>query len=338
MNKHILNFTVAFVVIIYLATTLIPLAHHYIIDSPENNFGTEVFNPFQINGPTETEIDKDIFLLHDLANGEIISVPEKEFLIGVLASEMEEDIHEEALKAMVVASYSYYSFLREENKTANYHISFNSVDNSVYMKNQNMKIVWGENYEQNYTHYENVVESVYGQVVEYEGEIACTAFFTSSNGTTESAIEVWGEDIPYLLAVASPYDNFSGGIESTYTFTPEKVQELMLKNWSTAKFDFDLPYEKWFSNIEYTLGATVKSLNVCGFGITGEEFRRVFELSSPSFDVSYDGDKFKVRSKGQGGLVGMSKTGAAYMASEGADYKEILNWYYAEIEITQLEN
>ncbi|MEG1426309.1 MAG: SpoIID/LytB domain-containing protein, partial [Oscillospiraceae bacterium] len=138
---------------------------------------------------------------------------------------------------------------------------------------------------------------------------------------------------PYLRSVASPYDTLAPGYESTKKISPEEIRKKMEQRWPDARYNFDLPYSDWFSELTYTLGATVVSVKICGFSITGVEARSVFGLKSATFTVEYQDDSFLFRTKGSGHGVGMSQTGAIYMAAEGADYQEILNWYYPGTEL-----
>ncbi|MFI3206305.1 MAG: SpoIID/LytB domain-containing protein [Clostridia bacterium] len=327
MNK--IKIVICFVVLIYMSICLVPYAN-FVIRKNQAGQSAETFVPelFE-NTEISTDLDMQEFVLYDLGTDTIITLSEKEFLIGSLASEMTATVKEEALKAQCVASYSYYSYLREQNKSQEYHIEFNSLSNQVYTNSENLKTLWAEDYDKNYEYFSQIIDSVYGETLVYNGEIACSSFFTVSNGNTESALDMWGEDIPYLVAVASPYDAYANGIESTIDYTPVNVKEILADNWEYADFDYTMPYSDWFSEIEYTTGASVVSLNICGFSVTGDELRKAFSLSSPCFEISYDGEKFVFTSKGQGGFVGMSKTGASYMAAEGASYKEILAWYFS---------
>lgn len=151
-----------------------------------------------------------------------------------------------------------------------------------------------------------------------------------SNGRTQSAEDVWGEDIPYLISVASPYDMLSGEYEKISEFSPDEVKAIATEKWGEEKFNFDLEYENWFTEIEYSLGGSVTSTNICGFSVTGNEVRAAFLLRSTTYKIEYDSekDKFIISTKGYGHGVGMSQTGAMAMAAAGADYISILAWYY----------
>ena len=52
----------------------------------------------------------------DEATGEILTVSDRDFLYGAIATEMSPLSEEEALKAQAVAAYTYYSRLREQQE------------------------------------------------------------------------------------------------------------------------------------------------------------------------------------------------------------------------------
>lgn len=297
----------------------------------------EIPEIFSINLPTqqsslqeyeEEQTSFSEFILYDVTTGETISLSEMDFLIGSLASEMGTSVPIEALKAQTVASYSYYSFIRQENADDAYHISYSSEYSSVYTDIESLD-------ENSLAIYSEAVESVYGEILEYNGITAYASFFNSSTGATESALEVWGEDIPYLVSVASPYDTLSAGGKDVFQYSAEEISLRLSNSWGEENFDFTTDYENWFSKISYTIGLTVTAVTICGFTITGEEFRQCFGLSSPCFSIVFEDDKFVFTCSGQGSLVGMSQTGAVYMAAEGASYNEILAWYYPDTEIVK---
>lgn len=68
--------------------------------------------------------------------------------------------------------------------------------------------------------------------------------------------------------------------------------------------------------------------------ISGEEFRNVMELNSSCFYMKEVEGKIRIVTKGLGHGLGMSQYGANEMALEGADYTEILSYYFKNIEIS----
>ena len=50
----------------------------------------------------------------------------------------------------------------------------------------------------------SAVKDTEGEVLTYDGALIDATYFSSAGGRTESAIAVWGMDVPYLQAKDSP--------------------------------------------------------------------------------------------------------------------------------------
>ena len=74
-------------------------------------------------------------------------------------------------------------------------------------------------------------------------------------------------------------------------------------------------------------GSVTKAV-VCGKEVDGGELRSALGLRSQNFTLSQKDETFTFSVKGYGHGVGMSQTGAQYMAKQGSDFKKILSWYY----------
>ncbi len=55
----------------------------------------------------------------------------------------------------------------------------------------------------------HLVEETEGIVLTYEGKLASVVYHSESGGYTDSALNVWGKDVPYLVAVPSPWEEES---------------------------------------------------------------------------------------------------------------------------------
>ena len=69
----------------------------------------------------------------------------------------------------------------------------------------------------------------------------------------------------------------------------------------------------------------------------GKEVREKLKLKSTDFTWERKGDKIIVNTKGYGHGVGMSQYGANGMAAEGKTYKDIINYYYKGVQISNSE-
>lgn len=65
-----------------------------------------------------------------------------------------------------------------------------------------------EGLESEYDRTNQAVDATRGQVVMYGGEVAQTLYSACSGGHTESAVNVFGSPVPYLVGVPDPYDYY----------------------------------------------------------------------------------------------------------------------------------
>ena len=72
----------------------------------------------------------------------------------------------------------------------------------------------------------------------------------------------------------------------------------------------------------------VKQITIGGQPVDGDDVRSAFGLRSSNFTLACADSIFTFTVRGYGHGVGMSQTGAQFMAQQGSDYQEILAWYY----------
>jgi stage II sporulation protein D len=77
--------------------------------------------------------------------------------------------------------------------------------------------------ESEYTTSDEAAEQTKGQVLMYEGKVAETLFSACSGGKTESIVNVFGAEIPYLVGVPDPYDGACPLHEWTLKFSGPEI-------------------------------------------------------------------------------------------------------------------
>ncbi len=271
------------------------------------------------------------FTLADAATGQTLTVPDREFLAAAIACEMDLNAPQEALKAQAVAAYTYYSRQRQTGQP----IACDTANWLVYVPASAMQERWGEDFDRYQALLDQVVDQVFGQTLTYGDELALTAYFAISPGSTEAVENVWspdaGEDHPYLQAVASPGDAFSDGYLSEAHFTPEEFREAAEEAFPQA--DLTGPVEEWLTGPVYTPSGMAKTAVLGGTTVSGGDLRGALGLRSASFTFTVDQAGFHFTVKGWGHGVGMSQAGAVFLAKRGADYREILAHYYPGTEL-----
>lgn len=254
-----------------------------------------------------------------LNDGEIIELDLDEYLYGVVRSEMgiryktngvTKDIDIEALKAQAVASRTYAVYKINSSSNSEYDLTATTSD-QVYNPNNVTEIV------------RDAVDSTSGQVMTYNGDIICAYFFSTSGGHTESPENVWYSSLPYLEGVEDPYEPYIEGKSEWEARIPASKygkMEILDRNENGRVMELKVGKEIYTkNNIRMKLGAST--------------------IKSTWFELEYDEDtdEYVFTGKGYGHGVGMSQYGAMGMAEAGFDYKEILNWYYQDIEIEPVD-
>lgn len=252
--------------------------------------------------------------------GTVEQIELEEYLVGVVAAEMPASFNSEALKAQAVLArtYALKKISKGEKLT-------DTVSTQAYIDKNEMQKKWGNDYSKYYNKIVAAVNSTKGQVVKYNGNYIEALYHSTSNGKTESAKEVWGQDIPYLKSVDSSWDKKT----SAYLKIENKEFNTLMK---ILGIDIDKN-----TNIEILSkdeSGRVSKIKVEDKVYTGVEFRTLLGLRSTDFDITITDNGLEIITRGYGHGVGMSQYGANEMAKLGYNYKDIINHYYQNVKIT----
>lgn len=256
-------------------------------------------------------------------------LPLEEYLVGVVLKEMPVEFELEALKAQAVVARTYT--LRADIKRVKHDQAavctdpgccqgFCDVDSYLNSGGSEMNV----------ERVKSAVAATEGVVVTYKGELIDATYFSCSGGMTEDAQAVWGADVPYLQATTSPGEENATHNTDTAEFTfSEFRSRLGLKSAATPPK---------IGGVVYTDGSGVDTMIIDGISFTGVALRHRLDLRSTMFSVVVTSDRVVVTTRGFGHRVGMSQYGAEAMALSGKNYVQILKHYYADVEITVLDD
>lgn len=281
----------------------------------------------------------ETILMFDVSTGEVRELSMREYIIGAVCAEMPASFEEEALKSQAVAVHTYavrQQLLESENPTPELcgaQLSNDSSRYQAYFTESQARQFYGSGFEQAYEKITAAVDEVLPYILVYEDEPILAAFCSMSSGTTESAENVWGADVPYLVPAESTADENAPNFLEETVFEAAELKTLLEDAFPDA--DFSLPVKKWLTAEEVSDSGTVLTANAAGTAVTGQEVRTALSLRSAAFEVEWDGDTCTITTKGYGHGVGMSQYGADAMAKTGADWQEILMHYYTGAEIVE---
>lgn len=266
-----------------------------------------------------------------LTEGETLTLPLEDYLVGVLAGETPASFELEALKAQAVAARTYTLYCAAGQKHENADVCADPAHCQAWLDEAALRRSWGGDYDKNLARLREAVEATAGELLRYEGEPVFAAFHASSAGATEDCGEVWNPR-PYLVSVWSP--------ESAET-VPQYVTRLVcapldLRDTLLAarpEADFSSDPASWLGAVERDASGRVSSMTLGGAAFRGTELRALFSLRSTAFTLDYDGGQFCFTVTGHGHGVGLSQYGANTLAAEGWSYRDILAHYYPGTEL-----
>lgn len=264
---------------------------------------------------------------------EVIDVKMTQYLKGCVASEIPASYELEAIKAQIIASYTYVKWIQynADNSSNVADISDSPEEYQGYITEDEMKEKWGDNYDTYSQKIEDAIAEVYGQYLIYEDEPILTCYHAVSSGITNNSGDVWLVEYPYLTSVVATGDKLSPDYEQTYIFIADEISELIsvLDSVDTTSCD----EENWLSDIVITNSGFVSEINITGEIFDGNDLRYALDLASPNFDVAYYDGEFTITTYGYGHGVGMSQYSANYMARQGSSYEEILLHFFTGCEL-----
>lgn len=251
----------------------------------------------------------------------------EDYVVGVVAGEMPVSFDMEALKAQAVASRSYVLRKLNDNRDGSYDV-VDTTSNQVYFDLDDLKNNWQDNYINYLNKVREAVNATAGEYLEYNGDVANTMFFSTSNGYTEDCSVVFSSDVPYLRSVESNWDS---SVNSNFNY----VKELSLKEFYNL---LELSFNNKLNIVilERSNSNRIISLKINGVKFSGRDIYNKLKIRSTDFNITQSGDKVIIKTKGFGHGVGMSQYGAYGMAKAGYNYKEILSHYYVGTKINKV--
>lgn len=250
-------------------------------------------------------------------------IPLEEFLIGALATTINVEYDLEVLKAQAVLLRStYYTKLQKQGTVSGQNIDRNIIGwekvSNGYLTQSQMKKIWKENYEENYKKVVSAVEETKGIIVTYEEHPIEGIYHAMSSGKTRNAKEVFVQnEYTYLESVLCEKNVESQEFLQSVAISKETLNTLIIEQRDTAGY--------------------VISLICNGEKITGEQFRKKYELASANFTFTEKENEFIIETKGSGHGLGMDQYYSNYLAENDYSYTEILDYFFKDTKLSKMK-
>lgn len=281
-----------------------------------------------------------VISLYDPATDAVSSMSLETYIEGVVAGEVPVEFSDEAIKAQAVAARTYAlkkvaSLGGAPCGRGGADLCTDSAHCQAYRTEAQRRERWGADYEANLGRFLNFAQATAGEIVTYNGGAIEAFFHSTSGGRTENSENAFSQALPYLRGVDSPGEEsaprFSGEAKVTRDAFVTKVNEAYAKaNLAANRLEKDVKVLSYFES------GRVNVLKLGGAKATGKDVRKLFDLDSANFTISFEKNNVIFSTLGYGHGVGMSQTGADSMARAGASYRQILSHYYTGTQITKV--
>jgi len=276
----------------------------------------------RINGkaPLRQNYSDDLICYPDLGTILMINIPDIEtYIAGVVRAEggSGKNIEYFRTQAVIARTYMYKYFDKHitdrYNLCDNTHcqayngISTDTIINSATHDTHNMVILGPDS------------------------TLIISAFHSNCGGETVASENAWLTSQPYLKKVVDPYCLTSRNAtwERKTTFA-EWAAILQKAGYKGPVDDASL----------FNFTANTRSVNYLAgsFSVPVNTIRSELKLRSTFFSVKADSTAVTIKGRGYGHGVGLCQEGAMVMASKGFNYKQIIDFYYFGVIITDIKN
>ncbi len=250
------------------------------------------------------------------------ALPVETYLYGVVPKEMSSGWPLEALKAQAVVARTFALYQREKNRDHPYDVSA-TTSSQVYggLDAETPNSV-------------RAVDETKGEVLFHEGRLILAYYHANSGGATEDAKNVWTADVPYLKSIRDDYSARATPGHWSYSLSLDDLSRALAGSGLDVGFIRDL--------VPVTVSPSGRIVKLKILHSRGEALLRCNDfrikvdprqLKSALFVVAKEGNRIRFEGKGYGHGVGLSQWGAYEMARQGFSYRDILTYYYSNVDV-----
>ncbi|MEY2962999.1 MAG: hypothetical protein RL754_260 [Bacteroidota bacterium] len=246
----------------------------------------------------------------------IVQVPVRDYITGVCEAEGGLSAAQSYHEAQAVLARTWlYTNLDKHNKEG-YHIK----------DDQSSQAFRGVAHGKNKDIIARAVERVGDTIAVYDGKPIIGFYHSNSGGKTVLPQHVWSQELPYCREVTDPFAQ--KGTKFSWT---KRIAFVDWQNyWLKQEVQFSVAQWRSFAEERPVDRETYWTIEDKTFKL--ETVRRNFKLRSTYFTMDVQNDYIELHGRGFGHGVGMAQEGAMYMAESGFDWREILNFYFKQLE------
>jgi len=245
------------------------------------------------------------------------------YVYGVLPAEISARWPMEAIKAQAVAARTYAVFIKNRG---NAYSKYYDLDATT-----KFQVYKGSFYEQARTN--KAADFTRGEIMLYNRKPIEAYFHSISGGYTEDAKDVWGTNLPYLRDVRDDFSRIAPNFYWKYKVTKKRFdKEFGVDNIKAIKLYKDKKHHLRVRKMRIIAGNGVFPIKPSALRVKFGEYN----IRSNIFDVKIGNKYIFFHGQGFGHGVGLSQWGAYAMAKKGRSYRDILRYYYHNIQFKKI--
>lgn len=275
--------------------------------------------------------EEPMISIYVVETDEVMEMPMEEYLMGVVAAEMDPTWPQEVLAAQAIIARTFTLKKIEEGG-----VEARGTDAST-----DIEEFQAYDAERINDTVRQAVANTRGMVVSYDGKLINGWFHADGGGRTaasaEEGLAFTEEEAPYIKSVEDP--GFAITLEEnkswTATFSLEEVRQAVKEVAGNDPGDIQS-----VEVVEKGPSGRAMKVKVGGVTVSGPALRLALGStvmrSTLWDDIRIEGNQLVVSGKGYGHGVGLSQWGAKALAEDGKSPEEIVKYFYEGIEIEKL--
>lgn len=287
------------------------------------------FNLIKFNKENNSLISEPNISLYLSKDDKTINLLLEDYIWGVVAAEMPASFEIEALKAQAVCArtYAIKKIIEEKKYPQNADLSDDIYSCQAFISKEEFKKRNPQNHKDLIKKLDLAVHESRGYIMLYQENAIDALYHSSCGGNTENAGDAWFNNLEYLQSVKCTYCKEAPRYRSISSFNlVDFCQALGIEN--TKKLSIEI--------LSKSKTGRVRELTINGHHFYGEKIRTLLGLRSRTFKFKKKGEEIIINTKGYGHGVGMCQYGANGLAKEENDFREILDYYYQDIDFYKI--
>jgi len=168
-------------------------------------------------------------------------------------------------------------------------------------------------------------------ILDKDSTLIIAAFHSNCGGETSSSENVWLSGQPYLRTVIDPYCLTSRSSTWEKSFSMNEWISYLRKSGYIGNVNNP-------SLFNFLQKSRLADYKTGAFSIPLRSIRADLNLRSTFFSVFAEGDSVIFKGRGYGHGIGLCQEGAMEMAAKGFNYKQIIDFYYFSVLISDIKN